>query len=150
MLNRDSLKTGAQVRAACRRSELTEQTAGLAAGFAQANLAILPLELAYDFQLFCQRNPKPCPVLDVTEVGSPVACSVAPDGDLRTDVPKYRVWEHGRLVSEPSDIRDYWRDDFVSFVIGCSFIIDLPELGGRKRLEALDVKVLALCEFEGH
>jgi len=124
MLIRDELQTGRQVRLACRRGELTEQTSGLAAGFAQANLVVLPRELAFDFLLFCRRNPKPCPLLDVTAVGSPVPPAVAPDADLRSDLPRYRVWEHGQLVDEPIDIRDRWQDDFVSFVIGCSFTFE--------------------------
>lgn len=121
---RDSLITGEQVRRAARDEELTDQTSGLAPGFAQANLVILPVEFASDFLLFCQRNPKPCPLLDVTEPGNPVPLRAAPTSDLRTDLPRYRVWENGRLVAEPTDIRDRWRDDFVSFVIGCSFTFE--------------------------
>ena len=124
MSERNELESGEQVRLACRQGELTGQTSGLASGFAQANLVVLPRELAFDFLLFCRRNPKPCPLLDVTEPGSPVPKSVAPQADLRTDLPRYRVWEHGRLVDEPTDIRDRWQDDFVSFVIGCSFTFE--------------------------
>jgi uncharacterized protein YcsI (UPF0317 family) len=109
---------------ACRSGEFTEQTSGVAAGYAQANLAVLPQELANDFLLFCQRNPKPCPLLDVTEVGSPVPEAVAKDADLRSDLPRYRVWEHGELVDEPTDIHDRWRDDFVAFLLGCSFTFE--------------------------
>jgi len=103
---------------------LTEQTSGLAAGFAQANLVVLPREIAADFLLFCQRNPKPCPLLDVTSAGDPTPRRAAPTGDLRTDLPRYRVWERGELVDEPTDISRLWRDDFVSFVIGCSFTFE--------------------------
>jgi uncharacterized protein YcsI (UPF0317 family) len=124
MIESSSLQSGEQVRLACRRGEWTGQTSGLAAGFAQANLVILPRELAYDFLLFCQRNPKPCPLLDVTDAGSPVPTAIAPRADLRTDLPRYRMWEHGQLVDEPTDIRDRWRDDFVSFLIGCSFTFE--------------------------
>ncbi len=119
-----SLKTGAEVRLAARSGSLATQTSGLAGGFAQANLVILPREYAYDFLLFCQRNRKPCPLLEVTDVGSPVPRTLAPDADLRTDLPRYRVWEHGTPVAEPNDIRDLWRDDFVSFLIGCSFTFE--------------------------
>src|SRR5450432_3066775 len=119
MADRPSLLTGEQVRLAARRGELVEQTSGLAPGYAQANLVILPRELAGDFLLFCQRNPKPCPLLDVTEPGSFTPQRAAPDADLRTDLPKYRLWRDGRLVEELTDIRSLWRDDFVSFVIGC-------------------------------
>jgi uncharacterized protein YcsI (UPF0317 family) len=123
-LNRKSLETAEQVRLAARRGELTEQTSGLAPGFAQANLVILPKDLAADFLLFCQRNPKPCPLLDVTAPGDPIPRRAAPTSDLRTDLPGYRVWKEGLLVDEPSDLRDVWRDDFVSFVIGCSFTFE--------------------------
>lgn len=124
MLDRDSLTTGQLVREACRRGALTEQTSGLAAGFAQANLVVLPRDVAYDFLRFCRANPKPCPLLDVTEPSDPVPRQVAPAADLRTDLPRYRVWEHGQLVEEPTDITRWWRDDLVSFVIGCSFTFE--------------------------
>jgi uncharacterized protein YcsI (UPF0317 family) len=124
MLDRNSLTTGQLVREACRRGTLTEQTSGLAAGFAQANLVVLPQDVAYDFLRFCRANPKPCPLLDVTEPGDPVPRQVAPAADLRTDLPRYRVWEYGQLVEEPTDISHRWRDDLVSFVIGCSFTFE--------------------------
>lgn len=124
MRNRRELQTGEQVRLACRSGEFNEQTSGLAEGFAQANLVILPRDLAADFLLFCQRNPKPCPLLDVTEPGSATPTRAAPDADLRTDLPCYRVWRQGRLEAEVTDIRDLWQNDFVSFVIGCSFTFE--------------------------
>jgi uncharacterized protein YcsI (UPF0317 family) len=124
MLDRDILTTGESVRQACRCGRLVEQTSGLAAGFAQANLVVLPRDEAYDFLRFCRANPKPCPLLDVTEPGDPVPRQVAPTADLRTDLPRYRVWEHGQLVEEPTDIMRWWRDDLVSFVIGCSFTFE--------------------------
>jgi uncharacterized protein YcsI (UPF0317 family) len=120
------LRTGSDVRLACRRGDITGQTSGLADGFAQANLVILPRSDAADFLLFCQRNPKPCPLLEVTDVGSPVPKRFAPDGDLRTDLPRYRVWRKGELIDEPSEITSLWRDDFVSFLIGCSFTFETP------------------------
>lgn len=89
-------------------------------GYVQANLAIVPKELAFEFILFCQRNPRPCPILDVTEPGDPCPKLVAPDADLRTDVPRYRVYENGELVNEPTEISSYWRDDLVAFLMGCS------------------------------
>lgn len=119
-----TLATGPAVRAACRAGKLTGPTPGLAPGFVQANLVLLPRDWAFDFLLFCQRNPKPCPLLDVTEPGDPVPRSVAPESDLRTDLPAYRVWENGELVAEPTEIRDRWRDDLVGFVIGCSFTFE--------------------------
>lgn len=119
-----STATGEQVRAACRAGVYTGPTPGLALGYVQANLVILPRDWAFDFLLFCQRNPKPCPVLDVTEPGSPEAKLVAPGSDLRTDLPAYRVWRNGELVEEPHEITSHWRDDLVSFVIGCSFTFE--------------------------
>jgi uncharacterized protein YcsI (UPF0317 family) len=112
------------VRAACRAGTWTRPTAGLAAGFAQANLAVLPREQAYDFLLFCQRNPKPCPLLEVTEPGCPEPVVAAPGADLRTDLPRYRVYREGELVDEPPDVTAYWRDDLVAFLLGCSFTFE--------------------------
>lgn len=116
--------SGADVRNACRTGEWTTQTSGLAPGYAQANLVVLPRELAFDFLLFCRRNSKPCPVLDVTDPGAWSPPAVAPDADLRTDLPKYRVWKHGELIDEPNDVLKYWNQDLVSFVIGCSFTFE--------------------------
>src|SRR5262249_46089747 len=113
--------TGTTVRAACRAGQLREPTPGLALGYVQANLVIVPRDLAFDFLLFCQRNPKPCPLLDVTEPGSPEPRFVAPGADLRTDLPRYRVFRHGQLIEEPTDLHSWWRDDLVSFLLGCSF-----------------------------
>ncbi len=120
-LNRNLLQSSRDVRAACRTGQLTGQTSGLAGRFAQANLVVLPQADAFDFLLFCKRNPQPCPVLEVTAPGSPTPTKTAPDADLRTDLPSYRVWKNGKLVAEPTDITSYWRDDLVSFLIGCSF-----------------------------
>ncbi|MBB5214834.1 uncharacterized protein YcsI (UPF0317 family) [Parapusillimonas granuli] len=99
----------------------TGPTAGLAPGCVQANLMILPDSLAGEFLLFCQRNPKPCPLLAVTEPGQYTVPALGRDIDIRKDVPKYRVWRHGELVAEPADLDAVWRDDLVTFVIGCSF-----------------------------
>jgi uncharacterized protein YcsI (UPF0317 family) len=116
--------TGADVRSACRAGAHTGPTPGFALGYVQANLVILPRDWAFDFLLFCQRNPKPCPVLDVTEPGDPEAKLVAPGSDLRTDLPAYRVWKNGELIDEPLNVKHLWRDDLVSFVIGCSFTFE--------------------------
>lgn len=124
MTERSSLQTAEQVRHAARQGLLTDQTSGLAPGSAQANLVVLPAELAADFLLFCQRNPKPCPLLDVTSPGDPVPRHAAPTADLRTDLPRYRVWQAGNLVAEPTDLQDWWRNDFVSFLLGCSFTFE--------------------------
>ena len=104
-----------------RASGFTGPTSGLAPGNVQANLVILPQALANDFLRFAQANPKPCPVLAVSEPGDPRFPALARDLDIRTDLPRYRVWRHGELVEEPTDIGHVWRDDLVSFAIGCSF-----------------------------
>lgn len=113
-----------EIREEIRRGKWTAPTAGLAPGYAQANLVILPQADAYDFLLFCQRNPRPCPLIEVTDPGSPEPAGVAPGADLRTDLPKYRVYRDGRLADEVTEITAYWRDDLVSFLLGCSFTFE--------------------------
>ena len=110
-----------EARRLIRSGDFTAPTSGLCPGYAQANLIVLPREQAYDFLLFAQRNPKPCPLLEVTEVGARQATICATDCDIATDFPRYRIYEHGQLVAEVDNVEDYWRDDLVSFVIGCSF-----------------------------
>jgi uncharacterized protein YcsI (UPF0317 family) len=109
-----------EIRRDIREGRITGVTAGLGQGYVQTNLAVLPREQAYDFLLFCQRNPRACPLIEVTDVGSPEPVGVAPGADLRTDLPRYRVWRDGVLVDEPTDVADLWADDLVSFLIGCS------------------------------
>lgn len=109
------------VRHQARQQILMGPTANLAPGHVQANLAILPKALAADFTLFCLRNPKSCPLVAVSEPGETAIEALGADLDIRTDVPRYRVWRHGALVDEVSDISSYWRDDLVTFAIGCSF-----------------------------
>src|SRR5882672_72459 len=116
--------TGAEVRRLARSGQLSGPTPGLALGYVQANLVVVPRELAFDFLLFCQRNPKPCPLLDVTEPGSPEPRLVAPGADLRTDLPRYRVYRDGELAEEPSKLNTHWRDDSVGFLLGCSFTFE--------------------------
>lgn len=113
--------TPAELRRQARSGIFTGQTSGLCLGYAQANLVILPKAQAYDFLLFAQRNPKPCPILEVSDMGSRQLQTFAKDIDLAKDFPKYRVYENGELVSEPLDVADLWREDLVSFLIGCSF-----------------------------
>jgi uncharacterized protein YcsI (UPF0317 family) len=105
------------------RAGLRTQTSGWAPGYAQANLIAVPADLAEDLRSFADRNPKPCPLLDVTEAGS-ATTALAPEADLRTDLPSYRIWADGRCVAEVADATPYWRDDLVSFLIGCSFTFE--------------------------
>jgi len=111
---------GADIRAQARSGLLVGPTCGLAPDYLQANLVIVPANLAFDFLRFCQRNPKPCPLLDVTEPGAWEPLHVAPGADVRMDVPRYHVFQQGVLVEEPSDIVRWWRDDLVAFLLGCS------------------------------
>jgi len=120
----DAPLTGRAVREHARAGRLRRPTSGLAPGFVQANLVCVPRDLAYDFLLFCQRNPRPCPLLDVTEPGSAEPAFVAPGADLRTDLPGYGVWHHGERVHEPETLHDHWRDDLVGFLLGCSFTFE--------------------------
>lgn len=113
-----------EARQLIRSQAWDKPTAGMANGFIQANLAILPKELAFEFLLFSQRNPKSCPIIDVTEPGSPVPLLSAPNADIRTDLPKYRVYKNGKLAEELLDISSYWNDDMVAFLIGCSFTFE--------------------------
>ena len=127
-----------EARASIRSGEHTGPTGGLAPGFVQTNLVVLPEEYAFDFLRFCVRNPRPCPVLEVTDAGSPTPSVMAPGADLRTDVPKYRIYEDGELVDEPLDIRSRWRDDMVAFLTGCSFTFETALLAAGLRLAHLD------------
>src|SRR3977135_3537361 len=109
-----------QARLDCRAGMATT-TAGVANGYVQGNLAILPEKLAAAFHRFCQLNPKPCPIIGMSDVGNPGIPALGIDLDIRTDLPRYRVWREGEVVEEPTDIMAHWRDDLVAFVIGCSF-----------------------------
>ena len=118
--------TPQQIRHCIREGQWRRLTSGLAPGYTQANLTIVPRELAYDFLLFCQRNPKPCPLLEVFDTGDPEPRAFAPHADIRTDIPRYRVYRHGELVDEVDDVIAHWRDDLVSFLLGCSFTFEHP------------------------
>lgn len=109
------------VRALIAQEKITSQTSGMCSGYAQGNLCILQKKYAYDFLLFCQRNPKSCPLLEVTDTGERILKTCAPGSDIATDIPKYRVWQNGTMIAEPLNVKDFWRDDLVSFIIGCSF-----------------------------
>lgn len=104
-----------------REGKIITPTSGICPGYAQANLVVLPKEFAYDFLLFAQRNPKPCPILEVSDVGSRYLAKIAHGADIARDIPLYRIYERGRLTVESTQVTEYWRDDLVSFLIGCSF-----------------------------
>lgn len=112
------------VRAAIRAGRYDRHTAGLAPGHLQCNLAILPEAYALDFLRFCLRNPKPCPIVGVSDTGNPMLPTLGRDIDIRTDVPRYRVFRDGALAEEVTDISDIWRDDLVTVALGCSFTFE--------------------------
>ena len=116
------------VRKLVGEGKITTQTSGMCNGYAQANLCVLPKEYAYDFLLFTQRNPKSCPVLEVTDTGSRYLKTIAPGADIAREIPKYRIWENGSLTGEYTDVVRFWRDDLVSFLIGCSFSFEFELL----------------------
>ena len=124
-----------EFRQAVRSGDWTGKTQSgrICPGYAQMNLTIVPKEFAFEFLLFCHRNSQVFSVTDVTEPGNPHPMRIAPDADIRTDLPCYRVFKNGELVAEPPDIRHYWRDDLVGFLTGCT-------LGHEWLLEASNVK----------
>ena len=112
-----------EFREIVRKGKWTDVTTGVCRGYAQASLAIVPKDLAFEFLLFCNRNPKPCPLLDVTEPGDPHPKLMAPEADLRTDLPRYSVIKDGEIIDEPTNITKYWRDDLVGFLLGCGLSV---------------------------
>ncbi len=126
------------VRLRIRAGEITGHTSGLAPGCVQGNVVILPADLASDFLRFCQANPKPCPLLAVSEPGAAALPALGTDIDIRSDVPRYRVFRHGEVVEEPTDIHGLWRDDLVSFILGCSFSFEWALLEDGLRLRHQD------------
>ena len=121
LLSVSSIQKSVDARAAIRSGDWTGHTSGLADGHVQGNVVILPALLADDFLRYCQRNPKPCPLLAVSEPGQARLPSLGAGIDVRTDLPRYRVWRDGVVAEEPTDISHLWRADLVTFVIGCSF-----------------------------
>ena len=136
-------ETAREVRQLIRTGQWRGITSGVAPGHVQANLAILPKDLAFDFLLFCQRNPKPCPLLEVIEAGSIEPIITAPGADIRTDVPAYRIYENGEFTGEVESLVDYWRDDLVSFLLGCSFSFEtaMVDAGIALRHQELGINV---------
>jgi len=110
-----------EIRSLIRKGQWDKPTAGLAMGYAQANLVILPQKYAFDFLLFCQRNPKPCPLLEVLEPGDYRTKFLSTDADIRIDIPRYHIYRKGKLEATVKEIRDFWERDFVTFLLGCSF-----------------------------
>lgn len=127
-----------ELRHLMRQGQWSSSTAGLAPGYTQCNLVVLPQAQAFDFLLFCHRNAKACPVLEVMEVGSPYTQWLAPDADLRTDLPQYRIYEQGQLVEETTDIVSHWRDDLVAFLLGCSFTFEAALLAAGLSIRHLE------------
>jgi len=126
------------VRARIRSGAFADQTGGLAPGNLQGNLAILPAAYAQDFSAYCQRNPKPCPLVGVSDRGDPMMRTLG-DIDIRTDVPLYNIYRDGELAGQARDIRDLWQDDFVAFVLGCSYSFDAALQMGGLPLRHLEV-----------
>ncbi len=123
----------AELRKRIRSGEFSGPTGGLARGHVQANLVVLPRAWAFDFLLFCQRNPKPCPILEVTNPGQYMPLATAKDADLRTDLPRYRIFRNGELEAEVTDVTHYWTDDAVAFLLGCSFTFEAALLAAGIR-----------------
>src|SRR5262245_11853456 len=132
-----SITSPAEARRTIRAGEYAGHTAGVAPQFVQGNLCILPKDLALEFAAFCQRNPKPCPLIGMGAPGDPTLPDLG-DIDIRTDVPRYRVYREAKLVDEPTDIRKYWADDLVTFVLGCSFSFERPLLEAGLRLAHIE------------
>lgn len=123
------------LRRAIRNNQFTGQTAGQCRGYTQGNLAVLPAAYADDFRRFCELNPKPCPIIGVSEAGSPLVPKLGVDLDIRTDISQYCLWENGEYLRDVADLNQLWRDDWVAFVIGCSFSFEeaLMQKGIRLR-----------------
>jgi len=127
-----------EVRRAIRSRRHTGHTAGLAPGYVQGNVCILPREYAAEFKAFCEANPKPCPLLAMSEPGNPRLPSLAEDLDIRTDVARYRVFRHGALEGEVTDLKALWRDDLVTFILGCSFSFEEALMAAGLRLRYVE------------
>jgi uncharacterized protein YcsI (UPF0317 family) len=125
-------------RRAIRDGSYAGYTAGIAPGYVQANICILPRAYAEDFLLFCQRNPKPCPLLARSDVGDPRLPTLAADLDNRTDIGLYHVFRDGELVEGANDITSLWNDDLVTFALGCSFSFEEALLQAGLRLRFLE------------
>jgi uncharacterized protein YcsI (UPF0317 family) len=123
------------------RAGMTCPTSGLANGFVQGNLAILPESFASAFHRFCQLNPKPCPIIGISDAGNPRIPVLGNELDIRTDLPRYRVWRDGHVIEEPTDVVAHWRDDLVAFVLGCSFSFEEALLAEGLPIRHIERKV---------
>ncbi len=129
-----------EIRSLIRMGKWDKPTAGLAMGYAQANLVILPQKYAFDFLLFCQRNPKPCPLLEVLEPGKFLTEFLSREADIRTDIPRYNIYRKGRLEAVVKEIKNIWKKDFVSFLLGCSFSFEEALLRARIPVRHIEEK----------
>jgi uncharacterized protein YcsI (UPF0317 family) len=139
--DRDDIQTGTQVRQAIRHGRLHGDTSSVAPGYVQANLAIIPAQWAHDFLKFCQRNPKPCPLLGVSEAGEVTLPAVARDLDIRRDLSGYRVWRDGERCGDVRDLMDLWQSDWVTFAIGCSFSFEQALIAHGVSVRNIEQKV---------
>ena len=138
-----------EARKIIRENKYTDQTAGTAYKYVQGNLCILPSKYASDFESFCKKNPKPCPLIGLGTKGSPYLKDLG-EIDIRTDVPQYRIWKKGELIDEPLDIKKYWNDDLVTFILGCSMSFELPLIAQRcAKLQVFDVIICLGCVIKG-
>ena len=119
-----SNKTPAELRAMFRTGELCIPTAGLCPGHLQGNLVILHRKYADDFLTFMKQNPKPCPILEVFDQGTPISRKMAPGADITTDIPLYRIYRDGVMTDELKDVSEYWTPDMMGFLIGCSLTFE--------------------------
>ncbi|MEX2643238.1 MAG: putative hydro-lyase [Acetobacterales bacterium] len=133
-------KTPLEARQIIRAGDYVGHTTGVVLGYLQVNLAILPESYASDFQRFCQRNPRPCPLAAVSEVGVPRFPTLGEDLDIRSDVPAYNVFRDGKLVDTVTDIAELWQDDFVAFALGCSLTFEQALFDNGLRYRMLDAK----------
>lgn len=132
--------SGAQIRQACRSGAFDQPTCGVAKGYVQANLVVLSREHAADFEQFCKLNPKPCPLLEITQPGVFEPSHFAHGGDVRSDLPRYRVYRAGECVDQPNSIEHYCHEDSVSFLIGCSFTFESALLQANLPVRHLEEK----------
>ncbi|MBC06380.1 putative hydro-lyase [Thalassospira sp.] len=135
-----SAMTPLALRTAIRRGEHTGPTTGYSSGYLQGNLAILPVDYADEFLQFCAKNPKSCPLIGMSEPGSPHIPELGEDIDIRTDLPGYRVFRGSDEYTSVTDLTDIWRDDLVTFVLGCSFSFEAAITRGGVRLRHMDAR----------